>query len=228
MPNKPTVPPVYSPFAPRVVMQTPAPGRGPAAPALRSRPAAAPPVFRPASSIQPKPGGPVPPPVYRPARPLAAGVVQRIKVKKPAKVTLTGGNGVSVLWKKSKKNDVPHVSVGHGPLDQKSGELNVTNFHYKFAHAGYYHWDDKGSTTFKFRGGEPTIGVYDATARQARKFGITLERPSSCPEPVAAPKPVVKAVVASTPVVEEEDNWGSPPPATVVAAQQDVPDSWDS
>jgi len=224
--KKPTVPPVFNPFAPKVVMQKPAPTGRPAPAALQSRTAAVPPAYRPASSIQSKPAGVAVPPVYRPLgqmKPHATAVVQRIKVKKPAGVKLTGGAGVSVLWKKSKHYDEPHVSIVHGALDQKTSELNVTNFHYKFSHAGYYQWDDKGSTTFKFRGGAPTLGVYNETAKQARKFGITLERPSSCPEPVAAPKPVAKPVVASGVF---EDDWGAPAP--VVKKDDDVLDAWDS
>jgi hypothetical protein len=156
--------------------------------------------------------------------------IQRVSVPMPKGVQLTGGNGVSVLWKKSKKSDVPHVTVGHGTIDRKKNTVPVTNFHYKFSHAGYYHWDDtNSSTTFTFRGGSPTEGVYKETSRQARKFGITLERPANLPAPQApaqtpAPARAQPPVLAPAPDVEEESE------PEVVTPQQNpdhVPDSWE-
>jgi hypothetical protein len=159
---------------------------------------AAPPVFRPQALIaQAKPSTPAAPPVYRPQPPLAQtkpfpspsrnqfasptvprnAVVQRIRVGLPQGVKLTGGNGVSVLW--SGKNEFPHVSVVYKPVE-KSGLVDVSNFHYTIARANYIHWDDKSnSTTFTLRGGMPSKKIFDLTQKQATKFGITLTKPPS-------------------------------------------------
>jgi len=119
-----------------------------------------------------------------------------VKVKRPAGVKLTGGAGVSVVWKKKKDQDLPHVSVVHKSVD-KDGNMEVTNFHYKFGHAGYYNWDDTdGTTTFKFRGGEPTSGVYVQTQKAASKFGVTLEKPASVQAEEAAAKAAKEAAAA--------------------------------
>jgi hypothetical protein len=170
-----------------------------------------------------------PPPITQ--TPAAAGTIQRVLVKKPANVKLTGGNGVSVLWTKSKKSPVPHVTVGHGVVDNK-GMVKVTNFHYKTGGNDYFHWDDtNGSTTFVFRGGSPTEGVYTETSRQARKFGVTLQRPANLPAPAPVQAPVQPQAPAPTPApvfdVDEEEEQESTQVA--VAPQQndkDVPENW--
>jgi hypothetical protein len=188
-------------------------------------------------SIQRAPEGNTTPPAITPA-PQTANTIQRVVVPMPKRVQLTGGNGVSVLWKKSKKSDVPHVTVAHGVFDPKTNTIPINNFHYKTGGYDYFHWDDPktGKLNFKFRGGSPTKGVYTETVKQARKFGISLERPSNLPEE-QAPQPVVSQPI-STPTFESEeefvDNWTPPSERgeeqEQVTPQQDqgeVPESWE-
>lgn len=186
---------------------------------------AGPEVYRPAVLAQP--GNQTAPPVYRPDVPHPGGpsaslqtkragvaprvynpnAIQMVKVKKPTGVELGGGAGVSVIWKKSKKSDNPHVSVVHKALD-KAGDIDVTNFHYKFSHAGYYNWNDKndGSKIFSFAGGDPSLSVYQQTQKMASKFGITLEKPASVlgAEAVEAAHKAAEALAASSRAAAEK------------------------
>lgn len=200
--------------APRAMVSVPAVYRPHAAVQPKANVAAkvvVPPVYRPQPIVQPKlrAAAPVVPPAYwppvaqakrvsaaRPSLPQPA-VVQMVRVKKPAGVKLTGGNGVSVVWKKSSKSDLPHVSVGHGAAD-KDGMINVTNFHYKWAHASYFMWDEKsGQATFAFRGGEPSAKIFALTQKAASKFGITLDKPQSVRDEEAAAAVAAAAVAAA-------------------------------
>lgn len=243
-----SAPPVYRPN----VSQTRPSAGGMAPPVYRPQqplqlkrpPTSGPPVYRPAMSPvlgtrltpQPKLSGGPRLPVYRP------NSIQMVKVKLPARVQLTGGAGVSVVWKKKKNQDLPHVSVVHKAPD-KSGNIEVTNFHYKFAHAGYYNWDDTdGTTTFKFRGGEPTSGVYIQTQKAASKFGITLEKPASVQAEEAAAKAAKEAAAAqkaaeeaaakkaaeeAAALEEAEARRSATPKVAAVVAAEEPPASWE-
>ena len=152
---------------------------------------------------------------------------------------------MSVVWKKKKDQDLPHVSVVHKSAD-RSGNIEVTNFHYKFAPTGYYNWDDTGSATFKFRGGEPTSGVYTETQKWARKFGITLEKPESvqaeeeaarvaaaaaaakrAAEEAAEKAAAKKAAEESAAMEELEARWGATKGVAATAGGSDL-ESWES
>lgn len=171
--------------------------------------------------------------------------IQRVMVRIPPGVKLTGGNGVTVLWKKSKKSDVPHVTVGHGRTNPKNNTVDITNVHYKYDHAGYYHWDESGGKTlFKLRGGEPTAGVYTQASKVAKKFGLTLEKPASIPDapaPVAAQAGSGGGAQADWGAEVEEDDLvgvapqsnevqeasGSVPENTDVLEDTEAPDNWE-
>jgi len=184
----PAAPPVYRPQPVPKVLQTKRPA-GQTAQGPAPRQPVGPPVYKPdvkrivqpmiaqtkRLAFQPQPNAPrLAAPVVRPAN----GIIQRVRVQVPAGVVLPGGNGVSVVWKKGQQ-DLPHVTLSHGPRDAKD-RINVSNIHYKANAATYFHWDDKdGSTTLTFRGGEPSKKIYDRTQAQAARFGLTLQKPQS-------------------------------------------------
>jgi len=154
--KRPVAPPVYCPQPVPKVLQ-------------KKCSATQPPVLQPQRTAAPQ--------TRSPQIVLGKGIIQRVIVKVPAGQVLNHNPTVLQQY-----DDGDHVTLCHGLKDALRGEVDVKNIHYTCSDGPHYYWDDRknGSTDLKLRAGTPpSKKMYKRTLSQAKKFGLTLEKPPS-------------------------------------------------